>query len=78
MTTLQKEMLNAVGHNVEVHAKNSSNLICGVCINYTQPLDNDPEVAAIDVKVEGYDGIIEITEADIEGLRVNTSGDGGC
>lgn len=51
MTTLQKEMLNAVGHNVEVHAKSSGKLIYGVCINYTQPLDNDPEVAAIDVKV---------------------------
>lgn len=43
MTALQKEMLNAVRHNVEVHAKNSGKLICGVCINYTQPLDNDPE-----------------------------------
>ena len=27
-------------------------------------------VAAIDVKVEGYEGIIEITEADIVSLRV--------
>ena len=66
-----------MGHNVEVHAKSSGKLIYGVCINYTQPLDNDPEVAAIDVKVEGYDGIIEITEADIESLRVNTTGGGG-
>lgn len=70
MTTLQKEMLNAVGHNVEVHTKGTGKPVCGVCTNYTQPVDNDPEVAAIDVKVEGYEGIIEITEADIVMLRV--------
>ena len=70
MTTLQKEMLNAVGHNVEVHTKGTGKPICGVCTNYTQPVDNDPEVATIDVKVEDYEGIIEITEADIVSLRI--------
>lgn len=37
---------------------------------YTPPLDNDPEVAAIEVKVPGMPSLYEITESEIETLNI--------
>lgn len=37
MTTLQKEMLNAVGHNVEVHAKGACKPICAIADREAKP-----------------------------------------
>lgn len=70
MTTLQKEMLNAVGHSITVQLKNIDKTISGECIGYTQPLDNDPEVAAIQLKTLEYSSLIEITEHEIVSITV--------
>ena len=42
----------------------------GKCTGYTPPFDNDPEVAAIEVKVQGMPSLYEITESEIETLNI--------
>lgn len=71
MTDLQKKMAGAVGHTVEVHIVGGFKPCIGKCTNYTAPQDNEPEVAAIDIKVDGMPSIYEITEEEIESLTVN-------
>ena len=72
MTEMQKLMFEAVGCEVEVHLVGGFKPCIGKCIGYTQPLDNEPEVAAIDLKVSGMSSIYEITEEEIETLIIKT------
>ena len=63
---------------MEIHLAGGFKPVVGKCINYTKPLDNDPEVASIDIKVPGFSSIYEITEGEIETLVIKEkqSGDG--
>ncbi|MEG2050899.1 MAG: hypothetical protein RR012_01215 [Oscillospiraceae bacterium] len=70
MTELQKQMSSAEGHNVEINVVGGYKPCIGKCTAFTQPLDNEPEVAAISVQVEGYNGLYEITEDEIETLKI--------
>ena len=70
MTEMQKLMANAVGFDVEVHLVGDFKPCIGKCTGYTPPLDNDPEVAAIEVKVPGMPSLYEITESEIETLNI--------
>ena len=70
VTEMQKRMDAACGHTVEVHLYDTEMPVVGKCINYTKPLDNDPEVAAIEVKVPGMPSLYEITESEIETLNI--------
>ena len=72
MTEMQKLMSNAVGFDVEVHIVGGYKSCVGKCTGFTQPLDNDPEVATIDVKVAGMPSIYEITEDEIEKLIIKS------
>lgn len=70
MTEMQKLMSNAVGFDVEVHIVGGRKPCVGKCTGFTPPLDNEPEVATIDVKVDGISSIYEITEEEIENIII--------
>lgn len=70
MTEMQKLMASAVGFDVEVRLVGGYKPCVGKCTGYTAPQNNDPEVAAIDIKVDGMPSIYEITEGEIETLTI--------
>ena len=72
MTEMQKLMFNAVGSEVEVHIIGGVKPFVGKCTAYTSPIDNEPEVATIDIKVNGMSSLYEITEEEIETLIIKT------
>ena len=75
ISPMHRKMIDAFGHNVEVRLYGGYKPVIGKCMNYTQPLDNDPEVASIDIAVpseyheDGY-RIVEVTEEEIESLTI--------
>lgn len=73
MTEMQDLMESAVGHEVEVYIFGGFKPCVGKCIDYTQPLDNDPEVAAITISIPGRSSLCEITEEEIEKLVIKDS-----
>ena len=70
MTEMQKKMYTAVGHEVEVKLKGESRRFIGKCTGYTQPLDNDPEIATLDMRVDGAQFLYEFTEDEIEEIII--------
>ena len=72
MTKMQKLMSSAVGFDVEVHIVGGHKPCVGKCTGFTQPLDNEPEVATIDVKVDGMPSVYEIKEDEIEELIIKS------
>lgn len=72
MTEMQKMMCDAVGSEVEVHIVGGIKPFVGKCTGYTSPVDNDPEVATIDIKVNGLPSLYEITEEEIETITIKT------
>ncbi len=70
ITEMQRKMYEACGHEVEIHFSDGDKPIIGKCINYTKPLDNDPEVASMDIKVQGLSYIYEIFEEEIKTLII--------
>lgn len=64
-------MARAAGKNIKVTLKDG-NVIQGYCSDFTQPLDNEPEVAEIGIRrsAEPGSGIIAITEPEIEKIEV--------
>lgn len=72
MTEMQKLMVSAVGFDVEVHIVGGFKPCIGKCTGFTPPQDNDPEVAAIDIKVDGMSSLYEITEEEIETLIIKS------
>lgn len=72
MTKMQKNMLEAVNREIEIQFKDGSKPIRGKCVGFTQPLDNDPEVASIEIKVHGYSCLFEITEDQIKTLVIQS------
>lgn len=75
ITEMQRKMDAACGHQVEVRLIGVQKPVIGKCINFTQPLDNDPEIASFDIAVpnpyadKGH-SIVEITEEEIEELII--------
>ena len=70
ITEMQRKMYAACGHEVEVRLVGGYKPIVGKCVNFTKPLDNDPEVASFDIKVPGFSSIYEIIEDEIETLII--------
>ncbi len=70
MTEMQELMESAFGHEVEVYIYGGFKPFIGKCVGYTQPLDNDPEVAVIDVEIPGRSSLCGITEEEIEKLII--------
>ncbi len=75
LSEMQKKMHLAVGHEVEVRIVGGYKACVGRCINYTQPLDNDPEVASIDIAVPNRfsdtgRSVYEIIEDEIESITI--------
>ena len=75
ISPMHRKMIDAFGHNVEAHLFGCDKPVIGKCINYTQPLDNDPEVASIDIALPSQFAphgfrIVEITEGEIEALII--------
>ena len=70
ISAIHRQMIDAVGREVEVRIAGGYRPCVGKCINYTQPLDNDPEVASIDIQVPGYSSITELTEDEIESITI--------
>lgn len=70
MTEMQKLMSSAVGFDVEVHIVGGFKPCIGKCTGYTEPQNNDPEVAAIYIEISGMHSIYEITEEEIETLTI--------
>lgn len=75
ITEMQRKMNAACGHQVEVRLIGVEKPVAGKCINFTNPLDNDPEVASFDIAVpseyhENGRRIVEITEGEIESITV--------
>ena len=70
MTEMQILMASAVGFSVEVHLVGGFKTCIGKCTGYTPPMDNDPEIAAIEIKVPGMPSLYEITESEIETLTI--------
>lgn len=70
MTEMQEKMYAARGHEVELHLVGGYKPLIGKCTGFTNPLDNEPEVASIDIRVPGYPSIYEITEDEIEALII--------
>lgn len=75
ITEMRKKMDAACGHTVKVCLRDTEKPIVGKCINYTKPLDNDPEVASFDIAVpnpyaETGRSLIEIEESEIESITL--------
>ena len=70
LSEMQKKMRSAVGHKVENHIVSGYRPCIGRCINYTQPLDNDPEVASIDIDTGIPTSVTELIEDEIESITI--------
>lgn len=68
ITKMQKKMYDSLDKKVTVILKNGK-VIQGTCDCYTQPLDNEPEVASVCIKRPGYSSLMEITESEIEKIE---------
>ncbi len=70
ITEMQKQMINSVGHNVEVEVfiPKGTKTIIGKCTNFTQPLDNEPEVAEMEIKTEYI--LYGIIENEIKSIKI--------
>lgn len=68
MNDLHRKMLDAPGHKVKVTFLDGTFPITGKCIGYTQALDNEPEIASIDVRSDGM--LYELYENDIKDIEI--------
>lgn len=71
MTEMQKLMYAACGRKAKVQVVGLSSPYIGECINYTQPIDNEPETASIYIRIPGSTSLYEITENEIETLEID-------
>lgn len=76
LTDMQKKMAEAQGHKVEIQIfKNrktffKDNICIGICIACVSPLDNDSDAASLYIQIPKYDGLIEISEKEIESIKL--------
>lgn len=69
ITEKTMEMARCSGHNVII-TLNSGGAIEGKACYFVPPYDNEPEIAEIDIKREGYSGLVCITEPEIEKIII--------
>lgn len=68
-TEMQRRMYHAESKNIRVLCTNGKT-IAGRCEQYTQPLDNEPEVASICIRQSGNNtSLTEVTEEEIETIE---------
>lgn len=70
ISEMQKQMYAAVGHDVEIHIVGGYKTFTGKCINYMQPLDNEPEVASIDIDTGMVTSVTELLENEIDSIKI--------
>lgn len=70
MTEMRRNMIEAVNHEVEVRLIGKDKPMHGKCTGYTKPIDNDPEEAVIDIKIDGFSCVYEVTEKEIEKIII--------
>lgn len=70
MTEKQVTMYDACNCFVKLQLVGKKEPLFGKCIGYTNPLDNEPEMASIDIIVPGFSSIYEILENEIESITV--------
>lgn len=61
----EKQMYYSIGHKAKITLKDGEIYECE-CIGYTSSIDNEPDPADIDIKLEGLKGVINITEPEIK------------
>lgn len=67
LTEKERAMYDTQGKNIRVTCKNGV-VVEGVCEFFTQPLDNEPEIAEICIR-RGTRGLTGITEPEIEKIE---------
>lgn len=70
ITEMQKQMYYARGHKVRIIFNDGHPPMVGKCTGYTKPIDNDPEVATIDLDIGIPRSRTEITEEEIESIEL--------
>lgn len=70
ISDMQRKMMDAVGHRVEVRIVGGYRPCIGKCIDFIQPLDNDPEVASIDIDTGIPTSVTELIEDEIESIII--------
>lgn len=65
----EKELHSYWGKNIKVICTDGQ-VIAGYCSNFTQALDNEPEIASI--TIDNPPGLIEIIQNEIESIEVIT------
>lgn len=68
---MELKMANCIWKNIRVTLKDGD-VIQGYCCDFTQALDNEPEIAELGIQrgSEPGSGIIAITEPEIEKIEV--------
>ena len=69
ITKMQEMMMETSGKKIRVTCKDGKTFE-GINENFTQPLDNEPEVAAICIQEKGCSYLTELTEPEIEKIEV--------
>lgn len=65
----EKQMYYSIGHMVKITLKNGKTFECK-CIGFTSSVDNEPDPADIDIKVDGLSGAINITESELKEIVI--------
>lgn len=69
ITEIQEMMMETSGKKIRVICKDGK-AFEGINENFTQPLDNEPELAAICIQKKGCSSLTELTEPEIEKIEV--------
>lgn len=72
LSKMEREMALAAGKSVKVTLKDGA-IFQGYCSDFTQALDNEPEVAEIGID-RGFGSIIGIKEYEIEKIELMGGG----
>lgn len=69
MKNIEQLMYDTFNKKIRVTCKDGQ-VLEGVNRNFTQSLDNEPEVAAMCIQEERYTHLTEITEPEIEKIEI--------
>ena len=69
ITQIQEMMMETSEKKIRVTCKDGK-VFKGVNKYFTQPLDNEPEVASICIKEEGRSYLTELTEPEIKKIEI--------
>lgn len=69
VTQMQEIMMETSEKKIKVTCKDGK-IFEGVNKYFTQPLDNEPEVASICIKEEGCSHLTELTEPEIKKIEI--------